>query len=341
MRGASFGRAAGLAFAVTFGVEALQFAVVTGRDSSFADLLANTLGGLAGWGLWQSHAWRPTGRPAQILALLGGVAWGWSLGVPSWAMAPDETRVPTWGQVRPVLRGLVPFQGPVLSAVFDGRAFESGRLSAASASAGEVQGGAVTLETVAVIEAPVRARSMLARVVDDSGQTVVEVGVSRGAVWGHRGQRGHRLGVRETGVALPLAMAFQPGDTIAVRFVADAGRQSLSLRVGDSSTEAVLTPRPAHGWAALLPGGHALAPGPSALGVAWLLVPAMLVGYWAARAPRGAVAWTVTAVVAVLAGLAWDVRVVTAPVALDLAVAASGYAVVLAIARRWTVHRGS
>ena len=115
-------RAAVAAFLVTFAVESLQFAVITGRDASLGDLTTNTAGGTLGAAM--AAAWRgwvlPQRHVARRLAAGAAMAVLFVLAATAAALRPSVPPPPYFGQFAPVRLTLVPFDGTVHSFLVGG-----------------------------------------------------------------------------------------------------------------------------------------------------------------------------------------------------------------------------
>ena len=88
--GWSWARAVGVAASLSFGVEFLQYTVVSGRDASLSDLLTNTLGAMLGAGI-APHLGTllvPDARSARRLVVVGLAAWLVVLAVSAIGMMP-------------------------------------------------------------------------------------------------------------------------------------------------------------------------------------------------------------------------------------------------------------
>lgn len=112
--GASWWQAAVFAGMVTCAIEVAQANLLAGRDASLGDVLANTIGGLLGWGAW---GWRgrlraPSPALARSLsaALLVATTATWLL--TAWGLQPEGSPDRPWvGQRTRVWSGHDPFPG--------------------------------------------------------------------------------------------------------------------------------------------------------------------------------------------------------------------------------------
>ena len=104
-------------------IELLQFRTIVGRDATLGDVLANTMGSLAGAAIALGFVrWRDvTGRAAQRGAAIAGFAAAMVVAVSALLIQPIRTRYPQWVQWSPVKRGEEPFRGRLETAEANGR----------------------------------------------------------------------------------------------------------------------------------------------------------------------------------------------------------------------------
>jgi hypothetical protein len=104
-------------------IELLQFRTIVGRDATLGDVLANTVGSVAGAAVAFGFVrWRNvTGRAAQRGAAIAGVAAALVVAVSALLIQPIRTRYPQWVQWSPVKRGEEPFRGRLETAEANGR----------------------------------------------------------------------------------------------------------------------------------------------------------------------------------------------------------------------------
>ena len=107
--------------AVTTFVESMQFRIVTGRDSSLSDLLANSLGGLIGVeaALRGALLVRPRARAASVLAIAGAVLFALVTTLTSLGLRPASIPRSLWVQWTPERASYVPFTGQLLDFKLD------------------------------------------------------------------------------------------------------------------------------------------------------------------------------------------------------------------------------
>ena len=103
--------------ATTFSVELLQVSVVSGRDASLGDLVANTLGGGIGVALatWRAVFLFPRPAGARRFAVAWAVIFAAVCGLTSAGLRPSTIPRSIWVQWTPPRRGFEPFTGRLLA----------------------------------------------------------------------------------------------------------------------------------------------------------------------------------------------------------------------------------
>ncbi len=122
LAGWSVRQAAIACFLVSFTVEALQYEVIAGRDTSLSDLTTNSVGG---WlGAWLLLHWRdwltPTARTARLLAWGSSISAVAILAFTVAALRPTVPDGPYYGQYAPLRGTRVQFDGVVHAFVVGG-----------------------------------------------------------------------------------------------------------------------------------------------------------------------------------------------------------------------------
>ena len=110
-------------FVVSVVIELLQLRTITGRDATLGDILANTIGSVAGAAIALGFVWwrDVTGRAAQRGAAIAGIAAVMVVAISAQLLQPIRTRYPQWVQWSPVKRGEEPFRGRLETAEANGR----------------------------------------------------------------------------------------------------------------------------------------------------------------------------------------------------------------------------
>ena len=94
----------------------MQVRVVTGRDASLSDLLANSLGGIIGveLALRRQGLFRPRGQAAFALTVAAAALFGVVTSLTSLGLRPSSVPCSLWIQWTPDRAPLVPFTGQLL-----------------------------------------------------------------------------------------------------------------------------------------------------------------------------------------------------------------------------------
>lgn len=303
--GARWWRALLVALAVTSLVELAQMHVVVGRDASLGDVVANALGGLAGY--LAARRWRlfaaPTRGEAGRLAIAGGLAWVAIQALAAAGLRPARSDAPYHVQLRPVLRaGFDVFRGRVDAASADDVALPPGRIAAGLLARTRLADGTARLSTTVVTSAfGSRRPAPIVRVVDAERHT-------REMLM----QRGHlllfetRLGAARARFRAPVVgiagifpnrpgaehvAACAPGTRLHLEGAWEAGWYRLRAE-GPGCGGAVAVPlRPSLGWTMLLPFPYAVGPGVAGPSMLWLAALLLPWSFWSGRARGPVVRW--------------------------------------------------
>jgi hypothetical protein len=273
-------------------VEGLQWLVVSGREPSVRDLLANGAGGALGaWlGLVAPGLAHPSPERSRRLLLVGSGALTMLLGLGG-ALVGSSFPAGTWyGQWTPELGGFDRFEGQIVEARLGDRLLPSGpqadsrerralatreglTLAATTIAAGRPSGRWAPI--VSVFDDAQRKVAMLAR----NGDDLVFEPRTRAEDWGFQ-----PLSIRMPGVFADAA------DTLEVSGRYRRGRLEVGFRwdraLARRSAHQSLAPVDA--WRALVPRRLPLTgPIATAIGGAWLAVLFFPLGYWGGRAGAG------------------------------------------------------
>ncbi|MGI8510476.1 MAG: VanZ family protein [Gemmatimonadaceae bacterium] len=278
--------AAGVVFIVSLGIELLQIGVISGRDASLGDLVANTLGGIIG--IWIGSRWRSLAYPSAArslrLARSWGVLWLVTVAVAVWASGIDIPEPPWWAQL--ALKGNSPetFRGSVLQTRIGGIGVSRDSLVNAPALGAALRDGAEA-SVVAVIPGPTPAPSAVFAIVDSNETEVFALGQdARDGVFHVQTRASAMLALRNPSVRLPGAFASGPGDT--VRLTGRRTRSSLRItaeRRGSRVTR-TLQVSPQWAWTFFLPFEYSLSPSSWRIMVFWIAALIFPLGYWVGRA---------------------------------------------------------
>lgn len=303
LAGWSWRRTAAVAAIFSFAVEALQFWVVTGRDSSLGDLMTNTTGAVLG-ALLAPHLGvllLPSPEPARRLLLGGTATWLGLLGLSACLQAPGASAGKLTSNWAHRVAKPNPFGGEVRSASMDGSFLPpSGQPSDRNLIRGRLERGEADLVLQAVSGPSWGHGWIFLLAASERPQLAVS-------------QRGRsailtvpalalRFKLRGPTLSLPQGLPPDSGVAVAV----DAGRQGHRLWLatsysGRSQTVSLLL-SPAHGWGLIAPFGFAAGRTVrfvTGLCIAMLILP---LGFWAAASDKAQWAGLVLAL-AVTAGL--------------------------------------
>jgi hypothetical protein len=292
-----------VALAATLAVEALQWQLIAGRDTSLSDVVCNTLGAVAGGVL--AARWRgialPRARAAARLAAAGVAGWLALAAGTAWSLTLQSAGPEVLYRRSPPARHWAWFPGRVLGVSANGAAIprDSGDGDGRFAVPVRVApGGPLEIGAEVVAGGPVVGRAAVAVVLDPDGRDVAALGQRQRDFAFRIRTAASRLRLRVPG--LTVLDVFAPrdergragggpvaGDT--VRVAASYTRRELRLTVrwrgGGRSLAAPL--HPWLGWSYLLPWDYGLDGRAAFLSALWaggLLAPA---AYWAWLAGGG------------------------------------------------------
>ncbi len=273
---------------VSFGVELLQFTVVTGRDASLSDLVTNTTGAAAAAAL--AARWRAIALPSTRAAamLFGGwsVLWIGTLALTVWLQNPRSLRGPLRSGWPDMASSAWGYGGRVLEARVNGVVMpreETPPDRAAlrrSLDQGEVtievhaRSGPPTEDLVFVYYLQVRHTPILA---------LAQYGRDAVLVVPSRAQR-----LRLWSPTVQLRDALPPDSGVPVTLHGAIRHAQLRLRVswGGRTREATLQLRPTQGWLAVPPMKFVLGRWVGLITALWVGALVFPLGYWAASLPR-------------------------------------------------------
>jgi hypothetical protein len=287
--GVPFRRVVAAGFTVTFFVEAMQFSIVTGRDSSLSDLVTNTAGAAAGALLVIVLPTLLRPRPAQARWLVrgGALALAATMAATSWAMTPSFPHTIYWGQHAPSLTHLKPFLGRLLTARLGGVYLPSGRLGAwASDTVRARLAEGEQLEAEAIPAGPTPGLAPIVSIFDQRRREIALLGQSdRDLVFRARTHAQDAL-VRAPAIRLPEA--FPVTDGHALRLTGSMANGVLAVsRTGPTETlSRSVALGPGLGWSLVLPFEYAFGPEAPFLTALWLAGLLLPLGYWAAWSYR-------------------------------------------------------
>lgn len=277
-----------LCLAFTVLVESLQIRVVSGRDASASDVLANTIGGWLGTelGLCYARVVFPEHRLARRLVV------GWAalllavLGLTSWGFAASSRPLSIWIQHTPARAGYEPFRGTLDAFEIEGiplsESYPKRGRPIAEALVKRFWRATATVTT----RGPSAGPTIIARIVEES-TTRLSVEQSGADLRCRVKTRASDLRLRDPMVAVNGAFV-SPGVVVRATCGRLAGSLLAAATTNTTSAEDHLRLSPSLGWVTLSPFVIAVTPAVTRLGLAWLFLLMAPAGYWLAAARRTA-----------------------------------------------------
>lgn len=262
-------------------IELLQLSVITGRDPSLSDIVANTLGGVSGAsiaheGTWSSSTWR---RVSWTLALAASAV----LVFAQWAIqpfVPHETYYVQWLPQRPAY---VPFNGTLHAFALDSIQLPPGAVFKAGALPDEFFEGRMDLRARVTAGAAPHGMALIARLALRSGEIVMLGRAEDALVFRYRANA-TRAGFRSPMFALPHAFATHPDSALQLEGTLRPG--TATLRASDAHGFRVarsFSITTARAWTLVLPWNLAVGGSDLLFDAAWLALLFGVVAYAAAR----------------------------------------------------------
>lgn len=277
--------ATGAALAFSFGIEALQYLIIPGRDSAASDLLTNGLGGCLGALTWQWKLWWPDPAVARRIALPAALVSGLSFGAAGHWFSPRAPDGPYFPSLDPV-NGPYPSPARLLEATWNGRPLRCCPDPDWKRLQRELGTGAVDVRIRAQLLAAPSSIGRLVTVWDAHSVPVAVIGVDGSGAWGSFATAGQTAGGRDFAVSAPAKAAWQSGDTIDVWLRAERGLWSIRLTHDGAIANGVVRQSPVLAGYYFLPGfGMAREPLPF---WRWLVtqLSVAVVALWSVRARR-------------------------------------------------------
>jgi VanZ like family len=297
LSGQSWGRTVLVCGLLSFTVELLQLRIVSGRDASLSDLLANTtsaaIGATLGGILPQMVAPRPraaavffAGGTALLLLLLATSAWLLAPWVPD---GPLSSR---WAHIAP---GFDVFTGSVEAVHLDGAPMPpDGTPSDSAALRGRFAAGSLALEADVISGVPVPDRSWI-YMLQAASDGVLTLSQLRREARIEVPARALRFRMFLPAVTLPEGLPERAGVPVRLTASRRDGRVRLTSEYAGRERSIELAISPAYGWIMVLPFDLATGTGVRWITALGLALAALPLGYWARQTGRP---------VAALAGLA-------------------------------------
>ncbi|MGH7720170.1 MAG: VanZ family protein [Gemmatimonadaceae bacterium] len=284
-----------LVVAVTLVIEVFQMKLIAGRDASLGDLVANTVGGVAGYvaGARRRLLLLPGAPAARRLSVAGAsLALGICL-TSAWGVQPSLPRTRYYAQWAAELSNFGHFTGTILG----GRAGEEefppvGEIAASAALRERLLGGRAPLAATVVPDPEQEPRlSPILSIFDEDQREIVLLGQQGSDLVFRVRTRSTRARFQHVGVRLenvfegPEARA-RGRDTTRIA----GGLKGAQLWTWGSRSAAErgasVTLSPALGWVFLMPAHHELGRLTLPISAAWIAALFLPAAYWSGRAAR-------------------------------------------------------
>lgn len=281
--------------AVTTFVESMQFRIVAGRDSSFSDLLANSLGGLIGVEAAVRSALlvRPRGRAASVLANAGAVFFALITTLTSVGLRPASIPRSLWVQWTPERASFEPFTGQLLDFKLDSVDLPRRFYPPTSLGVDRILRGREWHASVIIGTDGLKPRrSVIARIAEEF-TVLLSLEQSGSDLVCQEKTRSGDFRFRSPKVAVRDVLVGSPENTSAsVRFTCARGDGSLAVTAGDR--QEVVRLSPSLGWLLVFPLSSPAPSGYAWLSAVWLIALAFPAGYWIRSVANDATARTAT-----------------------------------------------
>lgn len=286
LAGFSWRRAVVLAGLTTFGVELLQMKVVTGRDASLGDIVANTLG--SGLGAIVTAKWRQIAFPDSLHARRFGLGYavflGWVWAGTAWALGPNLPQGGAWfGQWAPDLSNYGRFQGTPLSVAAGGEPLPPGP-ALNQARLEDIVAVRPLVAFTAVLGEPPRRLAIVGGIVDGRVGDLIFLAQERQDLAFRVRMRTSILKVWTPTVNLKNGMAGLPGDTVEAEGSLRDGAFVLHSRIGGQERTRRLELSASWGWSLVTPWASVLGEEARSLTAFWIAGVIAPLAYWGALA---------------------------------------------------------
>jgi hypothetical protein len=275
-------------------IELAQLLVISGRDAALGDVLANVLGGAAGFSIcrWNGAWWNPSRRGSAALSVVWMIGWLAIQVVVSYALAPVFPATHYYGQIARVFEHMATFGGRVLSATIDTVQIPDFGFSKTEEFRILLEQGA-TVRAVVIPAGPTPRVAPIVRLADDRRRQIVLLGQDRAdVVFGvHTGATNLRLRppLFRLGGVFPAegsVAGLRVSDTLDLR----ARYRATGVEIRASSSASTRSEHYALtnglGWILFLPRQWYVQGSPLELVVSWVWFAILLLplGYWACLA---------------------------------------------------------
>jgi VanZ family protein len=273
----------------TVTIEALQYSVITGRDSDLSDILSNTLGGSLGIlaADVRQRLLMPSAAAAIRLSVASALVWCAATACIQWALSISLPHSIYYEQVAPQLGQFSMFSGKVITAAFNGSPFPGGRLSAEASAAmrDDLVAGNAHLLAVMTMGSPPRRLAPVLSVFDEQHREIFVLGQRHHDLIFQMRRRTDDWGFRSPSLAFVSALPQQPptSDTLRISATVDGDAPRVAVESSAGRAERRIGTGIWQAWSLLLPDEGRY--GRFATPVTLLVVAAMFapLGYWGGR----------------------------------------------------------
>jgi hypothetical protein len=274
--------------ATTVMIEALQIGVIPGRDASFRDILANSLGGLLGveLALRRKLLLWPAPRTATRLALIWCSLFTGISTLTTWALQPAFVPRSLWVQWLPPRANYEPFTGRLLAFDINGINLPLGFPKASLGLDRRLMSDAWHATATIDRDGLEARRSVIVRISEEFTQpfALEQRGWDLTCL---QKTRSAELRFRSPRVALPDALQLSTGahpDIVRLTCVHRDRALIAGVQAASESREEVVPLSPSLGWTMISPLDIALDSGTRWISMLWLIGLLLPVGYWWAAA---------------------------------------------------------
>jgi len=287
LTGLTWRRALLLAGLLSFAIELLQLEVITGRDSSLGDLVANSTGG--GIGALFGNYWPQVVFPAPRSARRLAIAWAVTLACiwagTAWALGPEWEPGGRWyGEWAPELGNHEPSLGRLFALEAGGKALLPGRTNEEAGLKSTVTARPSMTFRAVLGPQPAREPYIGGAIIDSSAWSVLYLGQDHEDLEFRLRMRASRLKLWTPTINLPNGMHGNQGDSVEAEGQLLDGAFVVSSRIGGKRRTLHLPLSASWGWSLVTPWVSDFGINvrrPTAL---WIIGLLALLTYWSAMA---------------------------------------------------------
>lgn len=270
--------------ATTLLVEALQVGIIVGRDASFRDLLANSVGGIIGveLALRRRRLLWPLPTAARRLALGWSAAFAGVCAATAWGVRPAFVPRSLWVQWLPLRAGYEPFTGRLLAFDVDGidlpLGFPPGSLGLDKRLMADSWRATATIDR----DSLTARRSVIVRISEEFTQPFA-LEQRNWDLTCLQKTRSAELRFRSPRITLRDALRLSSGthpDIVRLRCIHRDGALVASVESSAEAREEVVPLSPSLGWTLLSPFSIPIDARTWWIGALWLMALVFPIGYW-------------------------------------------------------------